>query len=126
MRSLASGSSSTIRTRVRGVVMMDLCDAERGGLLLRHADALEWNLDQDRESAVFVGELEPIVPSVQAVEPGARVRQPDAGAQGLERPYLEAAAVVADLHPQPPVVVAPGGDLHRVAAVAPGNPVLDR
>ena len=73
-----------------------------GGPARRHA--LERNLNQDRESAVLVGELQAVMPSVETIEPCPRVRESDAGAQRLERAHLQPRAVVADLHPEPVAV----------------------
>ena len=54
----------------------------------------------------------------------------DAGAQRAQRADLQAAAVVADLHPQTLVAVAvpreAGADVHVIAAVPAGDAVLDR
>src|SRR5688572_24229693 len=87
MRSRASGSSSMIRTRVRGVVMNSLCDAEGGGGARRRY-ALERDLDEDRESAVLVGELQAVMTPVQTVESRACVRETDAGPECLQGAHL--------------------------------------
>src|SRR3954468_11664672 len=104
---------------------MPLCDAGRRCGLGRGGDALERDTDEDGQTAVFVRELQLVVPSVQALEPRARVGEPDARPQRLQRADLQASAVVVHLHPQA-IAVAAAGNLDLIAPLAPADAVLDR
>src|SRR5262249_24604879 len=132
IRSRASGSSSTIRTRVGGglvcvlvsVVFIALSHLERGRGA-RRRDPLEGDVDQHGEPSVLVGELQTVQTAVETVEARAGIRQAHSGPEAFPRPHLEAAAVVADLHPET-LADTPRADVNVVAAVPARDAVLDR
>src|SRR5262249_41674287 len=63
--------------------------------------------------------------AVETVEARAGIREADAGTERFQRPHLEAAAVVADLHPET-LADTPRADVNVVAAVPARDAVLDR